>query len=234
MITSKNCGKNAAVARATDEMLIAKLADEQSLKASAPELVPPGYVLYEDEAERTRRCGRNMKMRPASSATRAIIPFHPEHWWSVGHGMNDKDLFLPPSALQALGLRVETWATHMKALQQVQKLNRSKVKTVALYCFTLGVAAFLNLGSKYQRALSKWQDEFNKSLGEIGMHCKTQTHVHGFMFYNGKNVQYAECCASWLAIAVGPEAVAALTEEAHFTTSGLANANRKNSRGRVV
>jgi len=213
--------------------------EQQQLAHKYPDvaaLTPPGYVLYEDdETAGGKRVGR---MRPCSTQDIAIIPFYRNQWTSAGHGINDKDLFIPPESLQALGLTVEIWARQMDELQRVQQMQMPKWKKATAIVCTLGFAALSKKvrGVDYQNALKDWQAEFNHDVLEpLGLHCKTQSHIHGFMFWNGQCMQYSEIVSSWFAIAVGSEAVAALKQQDHLLSSGIKRrTNRHNEKGYVV
>lgn len=105
---------------------------------------------------------------------------------------------------------------------------------------TLGIIACITgcRNKQYQIALGEWQDEFNDELDKIGMFCKTQTHIFGYMTYvshgqNGGHVQRQEVRSSWLAIAVGPQAIAALQAQPHIIQSGVPGGNCRDGAGGV-
>jgi len=221
-----------------------KDAEHEQLAAEFPDLAaatPPGYKLYRDHEKENascccaswckccvKCCNRAAFMRPDSTDSLVILPFYPRRCMSVGHGMNDTDLFIVPSGLKSIGLSQELWSEYMSRLtDEVQTQTSSVCCLVSSIIATLGLACLCHNRRRYQSALSTWQDELNKELSKIGMFCKTQTHVHGFMVYTQYGPQRHEIRSSWLAIAIGEEAISRLQVAEHIEESGVRSGCRK-------
>merc|ERR1719174_770734 len=128
----------------------------------------------------------------------------------------------------------------IKLRGDVQSKQRSGCCVCFLCLLTIGI---LNCiwgcrNKRYQAAMGRWQQEFNEDLEPLGMFCKTQTHVYGYMQYvysqHGGHMQRQEIRSSWLAIAILPDSVAELKAARHFIESGVKgslNVDRPNKCG---
>eukprot|EP00657_Telonema_sp_P-1_P008116 TRINITY_DN28715_c0_g1_i1.p1 TRINITY_DN28715_c0_g1~~TRINITY_DN28715_c0_g1_i1.p1 ORF type:complete len:211 (-),score=47.28 TRINITY_DN28715_c0_g1_i1:138-770(-) len=193
--------------------------------------------LYVDDKPTTccgKCCNKTKTMRPDSTSTLAILPFFPRRCCSVGPGMNDDDLDTPPASLEAAGLTRADWIRYMDKLQEVQAKTSSLccLATACIFSFG-GSGCCCRVQASYQNALREWQDEFNNEvLSKINMFCKTQTHVYGYLASNGRGMHRNEIRSSWLAVAVGAEAIQALQVstgsadcDGHFFESGIRGRN---------
>ena len=72
-----------------------------------------------------------------------------------------------------------------KLRDEVQSTQRTGCLVCFLGLLTCGVINCIwgCRNKRYQAAMWRWQTEFNEELEPLGMFCKTQTHVYGYMQY---------------------------------------------------
>ncbi|KXS10252.1 hypothetical protein M427DRAFT_392258 [Gonapodya prolifera JEL478] len=153
--------------------------------------------------------------RPASTPERLVVDVYLPSCCGQREALDEESIHTVPPQVAMRGVDQETWQKWMSEFQCIVRDDSLPVMGVLVSVLSgIGIPYALYKLNRLQRALARFQDEFNKNVMEPrGMYMKTASST----FDAAREHGHLHLQADWFAIAFTPSEIRSLkAEEYHY------------------